>query len=138
MEYLVQQRIKNDDIIILGRSIGCAVALTLTNKYSFYCAILVSPFLSIKRIASELYGGCAGSILSEVFNNEENCKKIICPTLIIHGMQDALVPIEHSMALVSRCQNYCRLKIVETMTHTKFNFRNDFIRPVQEFISDLL
>ena len=59
-----------DQLIIFGRSIGCAVALTVTQRYRVYCAILLSPFISLKKVAADLYGGCAGLMLKEAFNNE--------------------------------------------------------------------
>ena len=75
--------------------------------------------------------------MKEGFANEENCKQIECPLLLIHGAKDTFVPFEHSLKLLSKCQAYCRLKIIENMTHTKFNFRLDFIRHVNRFLIDL-
>ena len=59
----------NGQIILCGRSIGCAIALTLTQKYATHSATLLSPFLSLKRIARDLYGGCAEAMISEAFEN---------------------------------------------------------------------
>lgn len=92
MEFLQANKFTSNEIILFGRSIGCAVALTVTQHYSIYCTILLSPFISLKKIARDLYCGCAGSILKEAFDNEENCKKIQSPLLIIHGAKDTLVP----------------------------------------------
>lgn len=137
MEFLLSKKFASNQIILFGRSIGCAVALTVTQKYSVYCTVLLSPFLSLKKVATDLYCNCAGSMLKEVFDNEENCRKIECPLLIIHGAKDTLVPFEHSLKLLSGCQSYCRLKIIENMTHTRFNFRMDFIRHMSRFLADL-
>lgn len=125
------------EIILFGRSIGCAVSLTVNHKFNVYCTVLLSPFISLKKVAKDLYCGCAGAMLKEAFDNEENCKDIKCPLLIIHGAKDTLVPFEHSLKLMSQCQSYCRLKIIENMTHTKFNFRMDFIRHMNRFLLDL-
>jgi fermentation-respiration switch protein FrsA (DUF1100 family) len=57
--------------------------------------------------------------------------------LIIHGSKDSLVPCQHSLRLISGCQAYCRLKLIENMTHTRFNFRLDFIRHFSRFMADL-
>ena len=51
------------ELILFGRSIGCAVALTVTHQYSVYCTILLSPFLSLKKVATDLYCGCAGAMI---------------------------------------------------------------------------
>jgi pimeloyl-ACP methyl ester carboxylesterase len=137
IQFLLANKFTSREIILFGRSIGCAVALTVTQKYAIYCTILLSPFISLKKVAKDLYCGCAGEVLKEAFDNEENCRQIQCPLLIIHGAKDTLVPFEHSLKLMSGCQSYCRLKIVENMTHTKFNFRMDFIRHMSKFLIDL-
>lgn len=64
-------------------------------------------------------------------------KTVKCPILIIHGLKDNLVPYHHSVAILGQCIGYSRLKLVENMTHTKFNFRNDLIKPVENFLNDL-
>jgi pimeloyl-ACP methyl ester carboxylesterase len=85
MAFLLANRVAADQVIIFGRSIGCAVALTLTQKYTVHSAVLLSPFISLKKVAGDLYGNCASVLLKEAFNNEENCRLINCPLLVIHG-----------------------------------------------------
>ena len=52
IQYLTQRNIFQDQIIIFGRSIGCAIALGLVSEqYKFYSLVLLSPFLSLKKIA---------------------------------------------------------------------------------------
>ena len=138
IEYLGERKISQDQIIIFGRSIGCAISLSLVNEqYKFYSIVLLSPFLSLKKIAKELYGNCAGWALKEGFDNEKNTLNINSPLLLIHGMKDTLVPYEHSLALFSQCKSYCQLKLIESMTHSRFNFRLDFIRHFQMFLYEL-
>jgi alpha-beta hydrolase superfamily lysophospholipase len=68
--FLQANRLTADQIIVFGRSIGCAVALTVTQKYAVHSAVLLSPFISLKKVASDLYGQCASGLLKEAFNNE--------------------------------------------------------------------
>ena len=63
MDFLGTKKLTNSEIILFGRSIGCAVSLAVTQKYSVFSAILLSPFLSLKKVAVDLYGDCAGSML---------------------------------------------------------------------------
>lgn len=69
MEFLLAKKFTTNQLILFGRSIGCAVALTVTQKYSVYSTVLLSPFLSLKKVANDLYCHCAGSMLKEVFDN---------------------------------------------------------------------
>lgn len=63
MEFLQTKKFKSNQIILFGRSIGCAVALKLSQKYAVSSAILLSPFISLKKIAKDLYGDCAGKLI---------------------------------------------------------------------------
>jgi len=137
VQFLQANHLTSSQLILSGRSIGCAIALAVTKKYSTHSAVLLSPFISLKKIARDMYGSCAEAMIKEAFDNEEICRQITCPLLIIHGEKDALVPYQHSLQLLSRCQSYCRLKVVENMTHTKFNFRLDFITHFAKFMRDL-
>ena len=125
------------DIILLGRSIGGGIAFSIAAKYPAASVVLLSPFLSLKKIASDLYGSCSSAVLKETFDNEHNAKNIASPILLIHGLKDQLVPYEHSVAILGECRSYCRLHLVENMTHSKFSFRRDFTWPLKNFLHDL-
>lgn len=91
--------VKLDRILIMGRSLGTGPACWLATKYPAAGLILVSPFTSIKDVASEHYGLIGGLLVKNRFNNLENIKKTKCPTLIIHGQKDNLVPFRHGQLL---------------------------------------
>ena len=69
VSFLQANKLTAGQIILFGRSIGCAVALTITEKFSVHSAILLSPFISLKKVAQDLYGHCASLLLKEAFNN---------------------------------------------------------------------
>jgi len=39
-------------------------------------------------------------LIEERFNNFECSKKVECPTIILHGIQDYIVPFEHSIEML--------------------------------------
>lgn len=47
---------KQQDVIVMGRSIGTGVALELMGKASPGALVLISPFASIKSLAREVAG----------------------------------------------------------------------------------
>lgn len=69
MQFLLGNKLAVEQIIIFGRSIGCAVALSIIAKYKIFCIVLLSPFLSLKKITNDLYGSCASALIKETFNN---------------------------------------------------------------------
>lgn len=137
MEFMKAEGFDYKDIILFGRSIGGAIALEVASKFQVCSLVLLSPFLSLKKIAEDLYGKCASSLLKETLDNSSIAPKVECPVLIIHGMKDSLVPFEHSVSILGQCKGYSRLKLVPNMTHVKFNFRFDFILPLKKFLEDI-
>lgn len=121
--------IKNDEIIIYGRSIGSGFALQLVTAMERHqdegpiaCLILMSPFLSIRTLAIDLIdsiinsnnksgsgGGqswssyALGFLVRERLCSKEAIKQISCPCFIIHGLKDTLVPYTHAKQLHEIC-----------------------------------
>lgn len=137
MEFMKSHGFEYKDIILFGRSIGGAIALEVASKFQASSLILLSPFLSLKKIAEDLYGKCAASLIKETLDNASIAPKVECPVLIIHGMKDSLVPYQHSISILGQCRGFTRLKLVPNMTHIKFNFRFDFILPMRKFLEDI-
>ena len=90
---------KKQNILILGRSIGTGAATELALKREIGVLALISPFTSLKDVVKEMVGSFFKFFLKERFNNIENISKINCPTLIVHGTIDSMIPVEHSFQL---------------------------------------
>ena len=81
-----------DNIYIMGRSIGTTVAINTAQKLNTKGLILVTPLSSGKKQAQAMGMGSVSSIAGDSFNNISNLKGIKCPTLIIHGTHDRVIP----------------------------------------------
>lgn len=136
-------------IHILGRSIGSGPAVHLSSVRNPGSLILVSAYLSIKKVSSHLVGralqNVSDMILRERFPNEEKISKVdsTCPILLIHGRSDDLIPVKHAQELYERAKSSNRpltsikLEIREaTMRHNTFNLYQDIINPLYEFWRD--
>lgn len=88
--------IRENQIILMGRSLGTGPASYLASKYNPASLVLISGFTSIQSAAKALFGFFGGLVLKERFNNLKNMAKVKCPTLIIHGKKDTTVPWIHS------------------------------------------
>lgn len=71
----------------------------------------MSPFLSLKKVAEDLYGKCASNMLKETLDNATIAQSVKCPILIIHGLKDNLVPYHHSVGILGQCKGFSRLKL---------------------------
>jgi len=67
-------------------------------------------------------------------NLRQQLKNIACPSLVINGQHDRLVPLHSGEAVASLIQN-CQLKLVQGASHAPFiSHPNLFVNLVKEFI----
>lgn len=100
-------------IIIYGHSIGsgsgCYLAATNPNVGAL---ILQSPYTAINNLVKEKVGIFSVFVGGRSWNNLDSMKKITCPVLFIHGLDDTLIPSHHSQTLYEACLNTEGKKLV--------------------------
>lgn len=72
-------------------------------------------------------------IVKERFDNLSAIKKARCPTLIIHGQADKLIPESHSVELHKSCGGPSKLIMPQYMTHNDFDLNSDIVKPIHQF-----
>jgi len=125
-----------DDIKLLGRSLGTGPTCALATMYDVAGVILVSPFLSIREIFRCQVGAVA-SFITERFPNHELAGKILSPTLIIHGQQDALIPLQHGKQIYDSVPAKKMMVCPAQMSHNTSLLVNvgTFVLPMTQFFS---
>ncbi len=63
--------------------------------------------------------------------------RVTCPTFIVHGQQDKLIPIDHAYKLKERCAGPTFFLSPANMTHNDFDFYEDLIRPLMRFLCQI-
>lgn len=103
-QYLVTERgLAPEDIVISGRSLGAAVALQLSLEHPPRALIMESAFTSVPEMAAVHYSWLPVRWLSRFkFNNLEGISRLSCPILLVHGLQDEIVPYQQSLSLYAR------------------------------------
>ena len=81
-------------VILLGRSVGAAVAIDLAARRQVAGLILESPFLSAFRTVTRIQIS-----LFDKFRNIDKIGKVSCPKLFVHGRADHIVPFTHGKRL---------------------------------------
>lgn len=101
-----QKLIAAKNIVILGRSLGGAIAADLLADSSIAempgAAILESTFTSVPELAVELYpitGRLIGLFIR--YNSLKKVGSIRTPLLLIHSSEDELIGIHHGKSLLS-------------------------------------
>lgn len=143
-EYLTKVRmIQPSDIILYGRSLGggpsCYLAAkTAMQGQSVGGLVLHSAFLSVYKVVTEV-NGLDMQMVGDMFHNEKRARNIRCPTLIIHGKRDAVVPFWHAPRLLSAIPKEHRWKplFVEDIGHNSIEVkkRDMYLHSLTNFIN---
>lgn len=98
----VQARNPDGRLVLYGRSIGSGVASALAKIEGVKGVILETPYLSVRKLAAEIYPFLP-SFLTRIHLDNEQLAKMNPPprTLIIHGTDDEVVPYRHGQELAN-------------------------------------
>lgn len=87
-------------IIMLGRSLGAAIASWLAVRHRPRALVLESTFTSVPDIAAELHPLLPARLLSRYeYPVKHHLRAVDCPVLIVHSREDELIPFRHGRAL---------------------------------------
>mgnify|MGYP000089750498 CR=1 FL=1 len=100
-EYLTAERGERpENIIVLGRSLGGAVAAWLAERVRPGALILEGAFTSAPDMAARMFPYLPARWLCRYrYNTLARLPKIQCPILVIHSRFDEIVPYEHGRRL---------------------------------------
>lgn len=86
-------------VVVMGRSLGTALAAGLAAKIGPDLTILVSPFWSMEELQRMHYGYLPSWLLRYPLRTWLDVGRIEGPVLLIHGDRDELIPPDHSQRL---------------------------------------
>ncbi|MDD1444517.1 alpha/beta hydrolase, partial [Dolichospermum sp. ST_sed3] len=132
--YLLDNGIKEEDIIVYGRSLGSGPSVNIATTHNLKALILVSPYTSIFGVVNTTMADI--SFCLDPFRNETKIDKICCPILIFHGTDDQLIPFEHAKALQSKSK--CTLVSLTGGGHNDIHseFRDTLLSNIKELIEN--
>ncbi|MDE1468226.1 alpha/beta hydrolase [Aurantiacibacter sp. D1-12] len=91
-----------NDIVLVGNSIGSGVAVQLATEVRARALVLISPFDSLEETASrKLRWLPVRMLLQDRYRNDEKLPEIGEPILILHGEADSLIALEQAQSLAS-------------------------------------
>ena len=125
--------IEDKNIFIFGRSIGTSPAIYLASQRKPNALIVISAFTSIKAVADNLVGFLK-FLVKERMTSIDYIKKVTCPTILIHGQKDPLIPFKETIILKENCDCPFEVVLPINMTHNDFNIDEDIIEPIINFI----
>jgi fermentation-respiration switch protein FrsA (DUF1100 family) len=93
LDWLAQQGVKGDDLVLYGESLGAAITTQLATERPAAALVLEAPFASIPLSARDRYPLFAFDFLiKDKFATIEKIDKINMPLFVIHGGRDPVTP----------------------------------------------
>jgi fermentation-respiration switch protein FrsA (DUF1100 family) len=96
----VTRGIPGDQVVVVGRSLGGAVAAWLAGRVQPAGLVLEAAFTSVPDMAAELYPWLPTSVLTRFrYDTRAAVAGVRAPLLVVHPRNDDVVPFSHGLAL---------------------------------------
>ena len=127
VSWLINEGVKEENIIIYGESLGTGVAAEIAQNKKFAGVILESPFTSMIAAAKSKYPIFPIKLLlKDKYESDRKIKNIKSPILIMHGEIDKIVPF------------WMGKKMFEIANEPKYSYFSKYDDHMLEFNKDLL
>jgi pimeloyl-ACP methyl ester carboxylesterase len=131
-----EQGIPGDRIILIGQSLGTAVATNLAADLPHRSLVLLSPFTSMPDMAAKQFPIFPGRwFIHNRFDNLERIGRCRRPLFIVHGTNDDLVPFEHSEKLFAAANTPKQLHALDEAGH-HISLNDSFYGAFRAFLRD--
>lgn len=99
-DYLLQHGYSKEDIVLYGRSLGTGIASYLASENTARQLILETPYYSIEDVAKHRFPYLpVKRLLKYKLPTHAYLESVKCPTLIVHGTDDYVVPFSSGKKL---------------------------------------
>ena len=137
--YLIDTRnLRENDVIILGRSLGGAVASKLASKTHAGAVIIESTFTSIPTLAKEAFPHLPAIGLTRIhFDNLSRIADITAPLLLFHSREDEVIGFHHGEALAAAARAGTRfVEISGAHSGGHLTSGEAYTKPLHKFLLD--
>jgi pimeloyl-ACP methyl ester carboxylesterase len=112
--------------VLFGRSLGSGLVVPLALQVRPELVVLVSPYSSMRALASEVYPWVPTALLRYPLASDDLIAQVRAPLLLVHGERDDLIAPHHSETL-KRLQPQARLHIVKGAGHNDLQAFDDYV-----------
>lgn len=127
---------KEENIIILGQSLGTAAASFLGVKNNPKLVILQAPFYNMKDWSMSLDPNLDTTHLNFQLANDQHLKKIKAPVYIFHGDKDEAVNYKSSIKLQKFFKKDDKLYILKNEGHNDFSKNTDYLKYLSRILNN--
>jgi uncharacterized protein len=106
MDFLNNQGVSPEDIVLFGESLGSGVAVQLATEYKTRALVLEAPYTSAIDVAAEAYWFLPVRLMmKDRFDSLAKINKVHAPVLVLHGEHDRTIPVAHGRKLLSAAKD---------------------------------
>ena len=137
LKYAMQIFDKYKPDILIGRSLGTAIATYVSSKREIQKLILITPFDSIEHIAKIKYPLLPVSLmLKHKFKEIDWIKKVKAPVYVILAENENLIPKKCVENLLKNIPNLKSVKVIKNATHGNILQNEETIDVLKSFLGD--
>lgn len=137
-DHLTWRGVPAGKIVAYGESLGSGQAVRLAAARSVAAVVLEAPLTSTVDVAQGVYFWLPlGLLISDKYDNERNIRSITSPVLILHGEQDAVIPMEMGLRVYRAANEPKRIELFPQGTHDDL-FECGAWEKTRAFLADLL
>jgi uncharacterized protein len=138
-DYFVKRAdVNSGKIVVMGRSLGTGIAVSLASMRKVRGLILVSPFDSLLSVAKELYPFLPVKLLlTQRFDSIAKAPLITAPLLAIVASNDTIIRRRHSERLVEKWGGPYSLVTIEDVDHNAISDSALYWKEIQHFLEAL-
>jgi fermentation-respiration switch protein FrsA (DUF1100 family) len=114
---LGRQGVDAGQVVLLGESLGGAVALQLAIERPPAGLVLLSAFSGVRALGRVHYPLIPARLVPDAYPSLRRIARLRAPLLVLHGDRDDVVPVAHARALFDAAPDPTRLRILPGVGH---------------------
>eukprot|EP00053_Salpingoeca_punica_P004463 m.49244 g.49244 ORF g.49244 m.49244 type:complete len:297 (-) comp12804_c0_seq1:360-1250(-) len=123
-----------DRIVLYGQSIGTVPTVDLASRQKVAGVILHSPLASGLRL---MFPSVSRTWCCDPFPSIDKAPRIDCPTLVIHGDDDDIIPVSHGHALATACAGPVETLFIPAAGHNDIEMYPQYFEKLVDFVTSL-
>lgn len=136
MSTLLEIELVEQDIVLMGRSLGTGVAVNLATKFDVSALILISPYSNLVDLAANTYPYFPVRLLmQDRFDSQSIIKNVTVPIFMFHGENDRIIPIEFGRSLFKEAPEPKYFNVIPAAGHNNLDM-NAVNSEIVNFIVD--
>ena len=111
----------HNNLVLFGRSLGCAVAVDIATRRKVRGVILESPFTSVRAMVKRSYPYLPSGLLMQLvrarYDSLAKITHVDSPVMVLHGDRDETVPFDMGHELYDAANEPKRFYTIEGAAH---------------------